>query len=458
MSNNLINLNTATEEELVELPGIAKGLAARIVQYREKVHPFEEVIDLASVPGISERMVSELTGLVAVSSNGNGASNMVEAAVTSLSSNGATEEADTHLAEDVQLVDDVQLDEVDVDAELPVLEAEIDAVDAEIDAVADVEIDTDVDAAIDEIPEVVRVAADGGAEIDADVEVEAEPAMATSSFASTDSSRPMATPAAATAAASDSRGIDWLAALLGAFLGLALAMLGFYFLMRPINNNQSNLTTALDNSEQRVTQIEGAINGRIDTIGADVSSLAADSDSRINSITSEITTINTEYDAILDNIEAINGSIAEAEAALVSLEDTTVALGEVDADLMAADEALGVQITELNEVTAVFDNFLVDLRNLLVNVKGVPEPEVEEEASDVDAATLDADSEGAVEDEDAAEETEDADGAETDTEGSDAGEDDSAAIINATPDPQMTPTPIIIEVSPSDEGNTDTDN
>ena len=96
--------------------------------------------------------------------------------------------------------------------------------------------------------------------------------------------------------------------------------------------------------------------------------------------------------------------------------------------------------------------------SLLVNVKGVPEPEVEEEASDVDAATLDADSEGAVEGEDAAEETEDADGVETDTEGSDAGEDDSAEIINATPDPQMTPTPIIIEVSPSDEGNTDTDN
>ncbi|MCB0032687.1 MAG: helix-hairpin-helix domain-containing protein, partial [Anaerolineales bacterium] len=61
-----ININTADEEALVTLPGIAEGLAKRIIEYRENVHPFEEVIELAAVPGVSERMVRKFEDLVTV--------------------------------------------------------------------------------------------------------------------------------------------------------------------------------------------------------------------------------------------------------------------------------------------------------------------------------------------------------------------------------------------------------
>lgn len=62
----LININLASVERLAGLPGIGEGLAKRIVAYRESVHPFEEVIELTAVPGISERMVRQFETLVTV--------------------------------------------------------------------------------------------------------------------------------------------------------------------------------------------------------------------------------------------------------------------------------------------------------------------------------------------------------------------------------------------------------
>jgi len=57
MVNDRVDLNRADVATLMTLPGIGESLARRIVAYRETVHPFEEVIELAAVPGISERMV-----------------------------------------------------------------------------------------------------------------------------------------------------------------------------------------------------------------------------------------------------------------------------------------------------------------------------------------------------------------------------------------------------------------
>lgn len=52
-----ININLADAATLATLPGIGPAIAQRIIEYRETVHPFEEVIELAAVPGISEKMV-----------------------------------------------------------------------------------------------------------------------------------------------------------------------------------------------------------------------------------------------------------------------------------------------------------------------------------------------------------------------------------------------------------------
>jgi competence protein ComEA len=51
----VINLNTATMQELRTLPGIGPVLAKRIVEFRDKRHGFKRVEELLAIPGISEK-------------------------------------------------------------------------------------------------------------------------------------------------------------------------------------------------------------------------------------------------------------------------------------------------------------------------------------------------------------------------------------------------------------------
>lgn len=65
-----ININLADAATLSTLPNIGPALAQRIIEYRETVHPFEEVIELAAVPGISEKMVRAFEASVTVEQDG----------------------------------------------------------------------------------------------------------------------------------------------------------------------------------------------------------------------------------------------------------------------------------------------------------------------------------------------------------------------------------------------------
>lgn len=62
----LLNLNTASIQELDELPGIGPVIARRIVEFREKRNGFRRVEELLAIQGISERMWQELRELVEV--------------------------------------------------------------------------------------------------------------------------------------------------------------------------------------------------------------------------------------------------------------------------------------------------------------------------------------------------------------------------------------------------------
>ena len=66
-----LNLNTATQEELAQLPGIGEELARRIVEYREANGAFESVEELMEVSGIGEGKFAGLAGRITV--NGEGA-------------------------------------------------------------------------------------------------------------------------------------------------------------------------------------------------------------------------------------------------------------------------------------------------------------------------------------------------------------------------------------------------
>ncbi len=63
----LVDINNADAASLANLPGIGEVLAVRIIEYRETVHPFEEIMELTAVPGISERMVRQIEDQIMVS-------------------------------------------------------------------------------------------------------------------------------------------------------------------------------------------------------------------------------------------------------------------------------------------------------------------------------------------------------------------------------------------------------
>ena len=61
-----LNLNEATAEELMELPGIGPKLADRILDYRAVKGPFTSVEDLLEVSGIGEKTLEEFRSRICV--------------------------------------------------------------------------------------------------------------------------------------------------------------------------------------------------------------------------------------------------------------------------------------------------------------------------------------------------------------------------------------------------------
>ncbi len=67
--SSLLNLNTATMEQLDELPGIGASKAKAIIDYRQTIGKFTSLEQLLEVKGIGDKMLAKLTPFIVVSSN-----------------------------------------------------------------------------------------------------------------------------------------------------------------------------------------------------------------------------------------------------------------------------------------------------------------------------------------------------------------------------------------------------
>ncbi|KAH0556643.1 endonuclease/exonuclease/phosphatase family domain-containing protein 1-like [Cotesia glomerata] len=101
----LLNLNTATEEELMTLPGINRHLAANIVNYRRVIGRFNRVEDLALVSEIgADKLESIKMEVYVLTGNDSGTSSRASTSLNSVGNN--TNQVDVNLASvfDLQVV------------------------------------------------------------------------------------------------------------------------------------------------------------------------------------------------------------------------------------------------------------------------------------------------------------------------------------------------------------------
>ncbi|MDQ0216801.1 competence protein ComEA [Oikeobacillus pervagus] len=62
----LININTATSDELQKLPGIGETRAQTIIEYRETNGPFQKIEDLKNISGIGEKTFEKLQDQISI--------------------------------------------------------------------------------------------------------------------------------------------------------------------------------------------------------------------------------------------------------------------------------------------------------------------------------------------------------------------------------------------------------
>jgi competence protein ComEA len=66
ISDGLVNINTASLEELKTLPGIGDARARSIIAYRESQGEFASIQDIKNIDGIGDGMFSKLESCIKV--------------------------------------------------------------------------------------------------------------------------------------------------------------------------------------------------------------------------------------------------------------------------------------------------------------------------------------------------------------------------------------------------------
>ncbi|MDX1688471.1 MAG: helix-hairpin-helix domain-containing protein [Candidatus Promineifilaceae bacterium] len=328
-----IDLNTADRETLATLPGIGEALAERIVAFREEVHPFEEVIELAAVSGISERMVRNVEDRVTVSvaPAGDAAAPPEEALPSGVEEEPVAEEEPEEAAAGPEPVADESRQE----------EPEAVSIPAEAAAEAVEEPGGPGPPKEEPAPEEKTPVAD--------TEAEAPRAVAT---AEAIEAAERATAAPQTAAES---GRGWGCTLLGILAGaIAGASLTLFFLFL-LNG------TLLFGGRQQVADLEQEVlmQGR-DQQGLDAE--VADASAELATVVSAQETAAASQRSTADQVEELASDLDDLETDVVPAVAT----------LEAQTAAQATRLSGIAAAAASFDAFLTRMRDLLIDLQGLP--------------------------------------------------------------------------------------
>ncbi|MGD2177370.1 MAG: helix-hairpin-helix domain-containing protein [Anaerolineae bacterium] len=397
MTEQRINVNTATAEELTQLPGIGPVLAERIVTYRDTVGFFEEPAQITAVSGIGERTYHTVADRLAVAGPEELARPAVEAPQEEMEKAPAEPAAEDETPSEAEALYDEQITpEVEVEPEVravpagePMLEEELTLPEEAAEEVAveappqtDHPPEEPAEEAPPEIGDVPEEMIEGAlpeagdapeeiaeaappevqellAEEEAAPEVEEEPGEEPSDVEAIPvetrlppvdvEERPEPAPSR-----SWWRRLSWLwTALLGGLLGMAFALVVF-----------SGVNGSLDVGHSRAVV---DVRGRMDTLATDINSLQGDVDGlrkRLDDL--------EELTVRMDRIEAAVGDLQEASK---DLADRADALDQRIDTVVAELEDISERVTTLQDQAEQTRSFFRGLQTLLSDVFGEVEGE-----------------------------------------------------------------------------------
>lgn len=327
----LMDINQAGIDELDSLPGIGASLAQRIIEFRENVHPFEEIIELTAVPGISERLVRSFEDLITV--------NMPAADLSS-----ADEPAEA-------------ADEPPAPEEVPSIELEP-ATDEDLpdsDADADIDLPETPESETEEAPQAFMADMIELAE-EADMETvqaeakpeESEPAAPVIARMSEPAGPPAAPDAAASQSQARRRGCvaTVLGGLIGAVLGAAIALA----VIASLNNGSLSFADSdarLQREMSSAQQAQMDLGGQLAALNENLSYLA------------------TREGAMALQQQETDQALASVQQSVSSIQENIITMEEMDAEL---DQ----RITAVSAAAETFDRFLNGMRDLLLELQGPP--------------------------------------------------------------------------------------
>ncbi len=319
-----LDLNTASEQELQELPGIGPELAAEIVAYREERGGFREPAEITGVPGITADVYNGLADRVTTGADLADEYVVEEGVILPAEARSYVEEEPPPIPEEPELAEE----EVAVVSEPEPLDEEV--------------------TGVDEAPRAEEV----------------PPAPP-----------PPPTPVRVTTPPPRG-GVGWLplllVGLLSAIAGALLALLVLWLLNGTLDMQQSaerRLRNEVFRLEGDMEAIRAQVGGVEDRITG-VESLAADVEqarSEIRNLQRSTDSLQGEIDTATQRLDDLQAGLAGLSDDMVNVEESVTTLGTQLQDVEARVGTMAEELAEAQEAVSRFDAFLEGLRALLLD-------------------------------------------------------------------------------------------